>query len=63
MRQWKWYVYRIKGYLYRIRCEPWYINELYAKQAIDEYRTCESREEAIYLCCKFNKRRLSNEKI
>lgn len=57
MRILKWYVFRIGKYMYRIKCEPWYINELFTDDAIDEYRTCENKEEAIWLCCMFNNKK------
>lgn len=58
MRELNWYVFKIGGYLYRIRCEPFYIEELYDHQAVDEYTRCENKEEAIDLCCKFNKKKV-----
>ena len=44
----KWYVFRIENYLYRIKCEAWYINQLY-------------KDEAIKMCFQYNnKRRIKN---
>lgn len=57
MRELNWYVYRIGGYLYRIRCEPFYMKELYSHQAADEYIRCKDKEEAVELCCKFNRKK------
>ncbi len=63
MRELNWYVYRIGGYLYRIRCEPYYINELYSHQAVDEYRRCKNKEEAAKLCYKFNYKKYEEIRI
>lgn len=61
MQYLKWYVFRISSYLYRIKCEPWYINQLYKDKAINEYRKCGNKEEAIKLCFQYNsKRRIKN---
>ena len=54
MQYLKWYVYRIGGYMYRIKCEPYYTDALYRDRAIDEYRKCGSKDEAVELCSKFN---------
>lgn len=57
MQSLKWYVFRIGRYLYRLKCEPWYINELLRDRAIDEYRKCGNKEEAMKLCCQYNRKR------
>ena len=57
MRELKWYVFIIRGYMYRARYEPWYMTELYKHNAVDEFQKCGSKEEAIELCYKYNKRK------
>lgn len=57
MRQLEWYVFRIKDHLFRIKCEPFYMQKLYLKSNIDEFMKCSSKEEAIELCSKFNRKR------
>ena len=39
------------------------MEELYNHQAVDECIRCESKEEAIDLCCKFNKKKLGDKKL
>lgn len=56
MKEQKWYVFIIRGYMYRTRCEPWYMSELYRHKAVDEFRKCGSKEEAISCCYKYNKK-------
>lgn len=50
MRMLNWYVFLMRGYMYRLRCERWYIDELYNHGALDEYQKCKNKEEAIELC-------------
>ena len=55
MREQNWYVFLIGRYAYRIRCESYYIRQLYHDKAIREYRKCLSKEEAISMCYNYNK--------
>lgn len=54
MKMLNWYVFLMRGYMYRIRCERWYIDELYNHGALDEYQKCKNKEEAIELCYIYN---------
>lgn len=55
MREQNWYVFLIGQYAYRIRCESYYIHQLYHDKVIREYRKCLSKEEAISMCYDYNK--------
>lgn len=57
MRSLEWYVFRINDHLFRIKCESFYMQELYLKSNINEFTKCSSKEEAIELCSKFNRKR------
>lgn len=67
MRILNWYIFLMRGYMYRIRCERWYMDELYNQGVLDEYRQCQSKEKAIELCYIYNykhyRRRFEDEKI
>lgn len=61
MRPLKWYVIRINGYLYRVKCDPWYMDKLLENNAIDEYRVCKNKKEAIELCKIHNQKRRTKQ--
>lgn len=52
-----WYVFIVNHYMFRIKCEPYYINSLFKDKAITEYRKCESKEECAELCAIYNKKK------